>query len=106
MLYASNIYFSASGKIDTHNQIQEECGIDKCFCTNNWSIRVNFSILLMIYVDTWLLYKACHGESNKHNPKTFFMALAAKLADFVIHHPTDIVRDKRIKTGRPPKRKN
>ena len=81
---ATEKYFDAANMIDHHNRIHEECGIDKRFRTNDWAIRVNFAILAMLFTDTWLLYKACKGEKNKHSPRTFFQKLATELIDIDI----------------------
>ena len=68
---ASEVYFEACGKIDQHNKIREECGIDKRFNTNNWDIRVNFSILSMIFTDAWLLFKASRAGEVNSTPQLF-----------------------------------
>ena len=48
---------------------------------------MNFSILSMIFVDSYLLYKACCGPSNKHTPQSFFEEMACQLIDFIIEPP-------------------
>ena len=78
---ASEIYFDACGMIDSHNRIREMSGIDRHIRTNNWATRVNLSILAMIFVDSYLLYKACGGQNASLNPKLYFEKLAQELID-------------------------
>ena len=69
---STEIYFNSANKIDRHNCIRAECGIDKHFRTNNWATRVNFGILGMIFTDAYLLYKAAHGDTAKMDSKQLF----------------------------------
>ena len=79
---ASQLYFDACGMIDSHNRIREICGIEKRVRTHEWSTRVNLGILSMMYVDAYLLYKACCGTSAKLDPKKFFEQLAGEMLCF------------------------
>ena len=85
MPHASEVYFSACGKIDQHNRIRELVGIDKRIRTTNWAMRVNLSILSMIFTDAWLLFKACRGAHCDMNPRQFFEQLANELIDTQVH---------------------
>ena len=89
MPYSTDVYFTACGKIDQHNKVREECGVDKRFRTNDWAIHVNFSILSMIFVDSFLLYKACCGSSAKYTLQAFFEQLASQLIDLVVDTPKE-----------------
>ena len=75
------MYYDAANKIDMHNKVRSECGIERCFGTHDWSIRVNLGILGMLFTDAWLLYSATCGRNNNHNTHTFFAALADDLID-------------------------
>ena len=81
---ASQLYFDACGMIDSHNCIRKMCGIEKRVRTHSWSTRVNLGILVMVFVDSFLLYKACCGKAAKYNPKEFFKVLAGKMLVFNI----------------------
>ena len=103
---ASEMYFDACGMIDSHNRIREMCGIDRRIRTRNWATRVNFSILSMIFVDAFLLYKACCGQKAKLNPKEYFEKLAAELIDLQIDgiEGTTTRGGKRKRRDRPAQR--
>ena len=101
---ASEIYYNACGMVDSHNRIREMCGIDKRLRTNNWATRVNFLILSMIFVDAYLLYKACCGDSAKENPKMFFEKLAAELIDFSFDEEGTKTRGKKRKKSEMDRR--
>ena len=103
---ASEIYYDACGMVDSHNRIRKMCGIDKRLRTNNWATRVNFSILSMIFVDAYLLYKACCGDSAKENPKMFFEKLAAELIDFSFDEEGTKTRGKKRKKSEMDRRLN
>ena len=103
---ASEVYYDACGMVDSHNRIREMCGIDKRLRTNNWATRVNFSILSMIFVDAYLLYKACCGERAKENPKMFFEKLAAELIDFSMADEGTKTRGKKRKKSEMDRRLN
>ena len=66
---ASELYFEGCGMIDSHNFIRKMCGIEKRVRTQSWSTRVNLGIVAMMFVDAFLLYKACCGKSAKLDPK-------------------------------------
>ena len=78
---ASEIYFSACGKIDQHDRMRMECGINKKIQTNRWDTRVNPTILAMIFTDAWMLYKLCKATKLDCNPTFFVENLACELID-------------------------
>ena len=87
---STDLYFYASSKIDQHNRIRaNKCAIDKAVGTNDWSRRVNFSILSMIFTNTWQLYKATRGSRCTLTSKEFFELLAQEL----INTPVDESQD-------------
>ena len=84
MPVATEMYYSAANKIDMHNKVRAECGIDHRLKTNDWATRVNFGILGMLFTDAYLLYKGCRGVNAKLSPKLFFAQLADCLIDISI----------------------
>ena len=48
---ASRMYFNPCAKIDHHNRICEMVGVNKCVGTHSWSMRMNLSILSMMFTD-------------------------------------------------------
>ena len=56
--------------------------------THNWSTRVNLGILSMMFVDAFLLYKACCGKAAKYDPKEFFEMLASEMLRFSLDEGT------------------
>ena len=55
---ACETYYSVCGKVDHHNRHrQDSLCVERKLVTDDWSKRVNLSILSMIIVDTWLIYK-------------------------------------------------
>ena len=77
---AAKVYFKECGKINKCNCTQSFCRIDTHFCTNKWLTRVNLSLLFMIALDAYLLYKSCRkGGDTSLGPKAFFDELASKM---------------------------
>jgi hypothetical protein len=82
---AAEIYYKTCAMIDRHNRHrQDTLGIEnKLLVTQNWSMRVNLTILSMIVVDTWLAYSQCRSEGRQQaeRQKTFYTLLAEELID-------------------------
>jgi hypothetical protein len=81
---ACEVYYSVCNKIDTHNRDrQDTLGIEEKLVTNDWSLRVNLTILSMIFVDTWRLYSQLSfvGQNSAESQKEFYGRLAAELID-------------------------
>ena len=83
---AAEVYYSVCGKVDQHNRDrQSTLCIEKKLRTNDWSMRVNLTILSMIIVDTWKIWNALTNESidndNNEKQKTFYGHLASELID-------------------------
>ena len=87
---AAELYYQVCGKIDQHNRDrQDTLGIEKKLKTNNWSLRVNLSILSMVIVDTWKAYSGLtfggnglmDDNVNTETQKEFYGHLAAELID-------------------------
>ena len=99
---ASELYFDACGMIDSHNRIRHMCGIERRVRTHNWSTRVNLGILSMMFVDAFLLYKACCGKVAKYDPKEFFEMLASEMLRFSLDEGTKktlALRENEMRTG-------
>jgi Transposase IS4 len=86
---AAEMYYNICAKIDNHNRDRSDTlQLEQKFETNDWSMRVNFSIFAMIVVDTWKVYSKLsfnineEGKRiNKESQKQFYGRLAAELID-------------------------
>ena len=80
---ASEIYYDTCGKIDQHNRHrQKTLQIERKLKTTNWAIRVNMTILGMIIVDTWLIWKGICGLTDAdEDQKDFYTKLSEELID-------------------------
>jgi hypothetical protein len=77
---ASEIYYNTCGRIDQHNRHRADTlTLEKKFRVHNWDMRVNMTILGMIIVDTWLVYRGCTETVEKQ--KDFYLSLAEELID-------------------------
>lgn len=75
-------YYTAASQIDRHNRCrQSDLKLEKKFQVNDWSTRVNTSLLGICIVDAWLLYKNSHGDRNVMKPNVFYERLAEQLID-------------------------
>ncbi|KAI2496728.1 Transposase IS4 [Fragilaria crotonensis] len=80
---AAEVYYETCAVIDRHNRHrQDTLGIENKLVTQNWSMRVNMTVLSMIIVDTWLAFSQCRGEGTMaEKQKTFYTLLAEELID-------------------------
>jgi hypothetical protein len=77
---AVEIYYKVCGKVDQHNRDrQDTLGLEKKLKTNDWSMRVNLTILSMVIVDTWRAWS--HMADNTETQKEFYGHLATELID-------------------------
>lgn len=75
-------YYKAASMIDRHNRCrQSDLNLEKKFMVNDWSMRVNTSLLGICIVDAWLLYKKSHGAGSIMSPIKFYEKLAEQLID-------------------------
>ena len=73
-------YYATCAAVDRHNRCrQHDLKLEKKFQTKRWFLRVNTSILAMIVVDAWLLYKASCRSPNPMSPWIFYSKLAEQL---------------------------
>ena len=78
-------YYSACAAVDRHNICrQQDLNLEKKFRTKRWSLRVNTSILAMVIVDSWLLYKGYHDGRAHMDPWHFYSQLGDELVDNVV----------------------
>ena len=74
------MYYNTCGKIDHHKRRRHETlRLERKVETNDWSKRVNQSILGMIVVDAFFCYNQLVGESEKEG--NFYLRLAEELID-------------------------
>ena len=84
---AAEVYYSVCGKIDQHNRDrQATLGLETKIKTNDWSFRVNITILGMIIVDAWKVWSALSNADtdnpeNTESQKVFYGHLAADLLE-------------------------
>ena len=75
-------YYKVCSQIDRHNRCrQDDLNLEKKFRTLSWSTRVNTSLLAIVIVDAWLLYKNSRGGQFCKSPWTFYNELADGLLD-------------------------
>jgi hypothetical protein len=82
----AEVYYSACAKIDQHNRdCQDTLMLERKLVTNDWSTRVNLSILAVILVDSWRVYSKMTFPAEftglKKIQKDFHGHLAAELID-------------------------
>jgi len=74
------IYYRTCAQIDRHNRCrQDDLKLEKKIETKCWHFRLNCSILGMIIVDSWLLYKGLQGNREKMGQREFYEQLAEEL---------------------------
>ena len=65
-------------------------------------LRVNFGLLSMVFVDAWLLYKACTGNTRNVTPNKFFELLACEMISMhVIQNKQEGMKTRKTKSARP-----
>ena len=76
----TEIYYSTCGKINQHNRRRADTlMIDKKIETKQWDKRINLSILGMIFVDSFLVYKQLIDVNA--NEGDFYALLAEEMID-------------------------
>jgi Transposase IS4 len=81
---AAEMYYSCCAKIDQHNRDrQDTLMLERKLKTKDWSVRVNMTILGMIFVDTWKVWQQFTYANNEaiETQKTFYGTLAAEMID-------------------------
>ena len=107
-------YYNYHNIVDRHNRFRSDLGIEKKIPTKTWHFRIFCSLLGIIVVDAWLMYKHSRLEDdineNKYkNLQDFTTELALELCsmkdpvkDF---YPYDIPTDSFFKMNKTNKRK-
>ena len=73
-------YYSINPKIDESNRTrQDDFQLDRKLQTNDWSIRVNTSILGMNDVDTYYLGKACKWWDDRKPAEIYYNIAEEKI---------------------------
>ena len=81
------MYYSANARIDQHNRCrQDDLQLERKLVTQDWSKRVNLTLLGMCIVDAWLLYRGSVGEACGMQQHTFYERLAEDLIENTIGH--------------------
>jgi hypothetical protein len=86
---SAEIFYSANAKIDQHNRCRQDgLKLETKWETKRWDMRVNMSILGMIIVDSWQLYKKawletsfCRGSDRNETQHQYYSWLAEELID-------------------------
>jgi hypothetical protein len=77
---AAELYKSCGAKIDKHYRWrQANLDLEKTVQMKEWSFRVNTSLLGIIVVDYWLIYRGAVGESHGVSQGDFYEQLAKAL---------------------------
>lgn len=75
-------YYSTCAAVDRHNRCrQDELRLEHKLQTQDWSTRVNLTLLGFCVVDAWLLYAGAHGPVGRLEQSEFYVDLATQLID-------------------------
>lgn len=78
----TEIYYQACSRIDRLNRCrQDDLCLERKFVTQDWSKRVNLSILGMCIVDSWLLYSGSTAHNVKLKQSSFYEYPAVELIE-------------------------
>jgi hypothetical protein len=68
--------------IDRHNRYsQDELMLERKYQTQDWSVRINHSLLGMVIADSWLLYAGANDPLRSMKQRTFYENLALQLIE-------------------------
>jgi hypothetical protein len=80
--HVAELYYSSCSMIDRHNRCrQDDLMLERKYQTQDWSVRVNHSLLGIVIVDSWLLYAGARGPLRSMKQRTFYETLALELID-------------------------
>lgn len=75
-------YYSVCSRIDRHNRSrQDDLQLEKKFVTQDWTKRVNLSLLGFCIVDSWLLYSGSYGDASHLSQRKFYAKLSEELIE-------------------------
>ena len=81
-------YYSSCTMVDIHNMSRQQVlDIKKNYRTQKWYMRVNLSILSIIIVDTWCVFKGILGPRYEDTENTFYTMLAEEMIDNTLDKP-------------------
>jgi Transposase IS4 len=95
---AAEIYYSCCEKIDQHNRDrQDTLMLERKVQTKDWSLRVNMTLLGMIFVDTWKVWQQFTYNNTEaiETQKSFYGTLSAEMIDNTYDKVTPVVGRKR-----------
>lgn len=76
------LYYNACAQVDRHNRCrQDDVQLERKIQTQDWNFRVNSSILAMIFVDSWFVWKGALADRCKTSQAELYMRLAEELID-------------------------
>jgi predicted RNA-binding Zn-ribbon protein involved in translation (DUF1610 family) len=79
---AAELFYSVAASIDRHNRHrQDNLQLERKLQTKDWSNRVNFTILGMHIVDTWLAWKGLGLCDEGETENVFYEYLAEELIE-------------------------
>jgi Transposase IS4 len=97
----AELYYKTCGKVDQHNRDrQDTLGLERKYRVHDWSMRVNHTILAMIFVDTFRAYKLMTIDIEPQ--KEFYGKLAAELIDNTYDRVGGTRRSMTFEDGTPP----
>jgi hypothetical protein len=80
--HVAELYYNSCAMIDRHNRCrQDDLMLERKYNTQEWSIRVNHSLLGIVIVDLWLLYAGARGPLRSMKHRTFNKSLALEPSD-------------------------
>jgi hypothetical protein len=76
----AELYYLPGAMIDRHNRCrQDDLLLERKYHTQDWSIRVNHSLIGNVIVDSWLLYAGASGPLQSKKHRTFYKTLSLEL---------------------------
>eukprot|EP00170_Pyropia_yezoensis_P002952 contig_12388_g2959 len=79
--HASFTHVNAEGKTDMMAVMWDDLKLEHKFVTQDWSMRINLSLLGICIVDSWMLYGGAQGVAADLSQAQFYEDLAEQLID-------------------------
>jgi hypothetical protein len=78
----AELYFTSCAMIDMHYRcLRNDIMLERKYQTQDWSVRINHSLLGMVIMDSWLLYVGARGPLRSMKQRTSYETLALELID-------------------------
>lgn len=75
-------YYKCASRIDQHNRCrQADVDLERTMQVHDSSFRVHCTLLSIIFVDSWLLYKQGSSQNDYISPNKFYTWLAHGLIE-------------------------